>query len=81
MIQDDIINELQYIPEFKLVEIYEFIHNIRLGFGNQLAQNEFKIDKTRCLNTLAKIKQGDFSDFSEIEDIDLHIQHLKNEIN
>jgi hypothetical protein len=79
MIQDDIINELQYIPEAKLIEIYDFIHNIRIGLSKQLAQNEFKIDKTMCLNTLAKIKQGDYSGFSEIDDIDSHIKNLRNE--
>lgn len=35
MIQDDIINELKYIPEFKLIEIYDIIHSIRLKFGNE----------------------------------------------
>jgi hypothetical protein len=34
MIRDDIINELQYIPEFKLTEIYEIIHSMRLKFSN-----------------------------------------------
>ncbi|MFZ2725888.1 MAG: type II toxin-antitoxin system VapB family antitoxin [Methylococcaceae bacterium] len=44
-----------------------------------LQQQEFKIDKVLCLNTLEKIKQGDFSGFTEIEDIDFHIESLKNE--
>lgn len=37
MIQDDIINELQYIPETKLNELFELIHSFRLRFnsGNQ----------------------------------------------
>lgn len=38
MIQDDIINELQYIPEFKLIEIYDMIHSIRLKFSNETQQ-------------------------------------------
>jgi hypothetical protein len=35
MIQDDIINELQYIPETKLNELYELIHSFRLRFNNE----------------------------------------------
>lgn len=54
-------------------------------FKNKLKQlqesEEFKIDKTMCLNTLEKIKQGDYSGFSEIDDIDSHIKSLRNEIN
>ena len=81
MIQDDIINELQYIPESRLIELYDLVHNFRLGLTNPFFQiKEFEIDKTMCFNTLAKIKQGDFSGFSEIEDIDSHIQNIKNEI-
>jgi hypothetical protein len=34
-----------------------------------------------CLETLQKIKQGDLSSFSEIQDIEAHIANLKNEIN
>jgi mRNA-degrading endonuclease RelE of RelBE toxin-antitoxin system len=59
----------QYLSEFKtkLKQLQE--------------REEFKINKTLCLNTLAKIKQGDYSDFSEIDDIDSHIKTLRNEIN
>ena len=59
----------QYLGEFKskLKQLQE--------------SEEFKIDKTICLNTLAKIKQGDYSGFSEIDDIDSHIKSLRNEIN
>ena len=35
MIQDDIINELQYIPETKLRELYELIHSFRLRFNSE----------------------------------------------
>ncbi|MGZ8175383.1 MULTISPECIES: hypothetical protein [Methylobacter] len=35
MIQDDIIKELQYIPETKLNELYELIHSFRLRFSNE----------------------------------------------
>jgi hypothetical protein len=34
MIQDDIINELKYIPESELIKLYEFIHALRLKFDN-----------------------------------------------
>ncbi len=43
-------------------------------------EEEFKIDPEMCLKTLAKIKQGDFSGFTEIEDVDIYIQNLRNEI-
>ena len=35
MIHDDIIKELQYIPETRLNELYELIHSFRLGFNNE----------------------------------------------
>ena len=34
MIQDDIIKELQYIPETKLTELFDIIHSFRLRFNN-----------------------------------------------
>ena len=85
MIQDDIIKELQYIPEAKLIELYDLIHYFRLGLANEAAkqsslEKDFEIDKTMCLRTLEKIKQGDFSSFSEIDDVDGHIESLRNEI-
>lgn len=85
MIQDDIINELKYIPEAKLIELFDIIHYFRIGITSEIEKkssqiNEFEIDKTICLNTLQKIKKGDFSSFSEIDDIGSHIQSLKNEI-
>ncbi len=43
-------------------------------------EDELKIDPEMCLKTLAKIKQGDFSGFTEIEDVDIYIQNLRNEI-
>jgi hypothetical protein len=83
MIQDDIINELQYIPEAKLFELYDLIHYFRLGLSSekQAIDDDLKIDTEMCLKTLEKINQGDFSGFTEIEDIDAHIQNLKDEIN
>jgi len=85
MIQDDIINELQFIPEAKLKELYELIHSFRLKLNNDalnqtVETEDFKIDKALCLNSLKKITRGDFSSFTEIEDIEIHIQNLKNEI-
>lgn len=83
MIQDAIMNELQYIPEAKLFELYEFIHYFRLGLNSEkpAIENEFKIDPEMCLKTLDKIEQGDFSGFTEITDIKAHIESLKNEVN
>ncbi len=85
MIQDDIINELQYIPEAKLIELYDLIHYFRLGLNSESAKRSSQeeslgIDKTVCLSALEKIKQSDFSSFSEIDDVDAHIQNLRNEI-
>jgi hypothetical protein len=85
MIQDDIINELQYIPEAKLREIYDLIHYFRLGLTSETEKkafhnSELAIDVSMCLSTLQKIKQGDFSSFSAIDDIDAHINNLRNEI-
>ena len=86
MIQDDIIHELQYIPEAKLIELYDLIHYFRLGLNDEAAkqsaqEKDFEIDKTLCLSTLEKIKQGDFSSFSEIDDVETHIENLRHEIN
>jgi len=85
MIRDDIISELQYIPESKLIELYDLIHYFRLGLNSestkQSQEQDFAIDKAMCLETLQKIKQGDLSSFNEIGDIEAHIANLKNEIN
>mgnify|MGYP003326061627 CR=1 FL=1 len=85
MIKDDIINELQYIPESKLQALYELIHYFRLGINSEIVQEvsedeDLKIDKDQCLRTLQKIKQGDLSSFSEIGDVKTYIQDLKDEI-
>ena len=42
--------------------------------------DEFEIDLELFLQTLAKLKQGDFSNFTEIENIESHIQNLRNAI-
>jgi hypothetical protein len=76
MIQDDIMHELQFIPEAKLFELYDFIHYFRLGLNAE----KVSIDKTMCLETLRKIQKNDLTEFSEIDDINAHIQSLKNEI-
>jgi hypothetical protein len=85
MIQDDIISELKYIPEAKLFELYDLIHYFRLGLMSETEKKakdeDQKIDTAMCLTTLEKIKKGDFSGFTEIEDIEAHIQDLKNEVN
>ncbi len=85
MIQDDIINELQYIPESKLKALYDLIHYFRLGVNIEMEQQsteseDVKIDKNLCLSTLQKIKQGDLSSFTEIDDVKIYIQELKHEI-
>lgn len=85
MIKDDIINELDYIPENKLTALYELIHYFRLGLTGekekQPAENEFKIDTQACLSAYEKIKKGDRSELIEIGDVDQYIENLKYEIN
>ena len=85
MIQDDIISELKYIPEAKLFELYDLIHYFRLGLTSETEKKakdeDLTINTALCLTTLEKIKKGDFSGFTEIEDIESHIQDLKNEVN
>lgn len=50
MIQDDIINELQYVPEAKLNDLYELIHAFRLRF-NAESRNLAEPQKLAgCLN-------------------------------
>jgi len=85
MIKDDIIKELQYIPESKLQALYELIHYFRLGINSEISKEsredeDLKIDKDQCLRTLQKVKQRDLSGFSEIGNIKTYIQDLKDEI-
>jgi hypothetical protein len=85
MIKDDIINELQYIPESKLQALYDLIHYFRIEINSAIAQEsredeDLKIDKEQCLKTLQKVKQGDLSSFSEIDDVKTYIQNLQHEI-
>ncbi len=85
MIQDDIIQELQYIPESKLQDLYNLIHYFRLSVNSEIEtqldeDEDLKIDEDLCLNTLQKIKQGDLSGFSVIDDVKTYIQELKYEI-
>lgn len=64
---------------------YNIVYYFRVGFSRevvkQLSQKyDFEIDKSQCLNILKKIKQGDFSGFNEIDNVNAHIQNLRNEI-
>lgn len=49
MIQDDIINELQYIPETKLKELYELIHSFRLRFNSESRKQAEQQSLAGCL--------------------------------
>ncbi|EGW20929.1 hypothetical protein Mettu_4082 [Methylobacter tundripaludum SV96] len=53
---------------------------VRKAVKSSLQQDDFATDKALCLNVLKKIAQGDFSSFSEINDVDAHIQSLRNEL-
>ena len=82
-IQQQIMQELQGIPEPKLLEIYDLIHYFKLGLLKEVAKQvdeDLKIDPEICLKTLEKIKQGEFSEFTEIKNIEVHVQNLKDEI-
>lgn len=82
MIQDAIINELQYIPEAKLFELYDFIHYFRLGLNSEkkAVEDEFKIDPQACLAAFEKIKRGDRTGLTEITDVKEYIANLRHEI-
>ncbi|MDD5269218.1 MAG: hypothetical protein PHO08_19215 [Methylococcales bacterium] len=43
-------------------------------------EDDIKINKQHCLNTLEKIKNEGLSDFNAITDIDNHIKDLQNAI-
>ncbi|MDO9140551.1 MAG: hypothetical protein Q7U38_09520 [Methylobacter sp.] len=47
IIQEDIINVLQYIPEAKLIEIYDLIHEVRkeLDLDNNRVYINTELDK------------------------------------
>ena len=85
MIKDDIINELDYIPEANLSALYDLIHYFRLGLTGekekQSSENEFKIDVQACLSAYEKNKKGDRSELIEIGDVDQYIENLRDEIN
>jgi hypothetical protein len=49
MIKDDIINELQYIPEAKLIEIYDIVHYFRLKFNNETPKQGIQKNLAGCL--------------------------------
>jgi len=48
--------------------------------NNHSQDDDFAIDESICLKALEKIKRGNFSGFSEIDDVDAYIQNLRNEI-
>ncbi|MDD2722992.1 MAG: hypothetical protein PHH59_03090 [Methylovulum sp.] len=49
MIQDDIINELQYIPETQLSELYELIHAFRLKLNSESRRTAEQQTLAGCL--------------------------------
>lgn len=73
MIQHDIINELQHIPEIELIEIYNFIHSIRLKFSNESQQpiinsnQEMALVKTKFEATPAFNLWKDRDDMQDVE--------------
>jgi len=44
----------------------------------QISDNNFQIDKNHCIKTLNKINRGEIEDFQIIDDVDVHIEELKN---
>jgi hypothetical protein len=53
MIRDDIINELQYIPEANLSELYELIHSFRLRFNSESPKQAEQQALAGCLKEYA----------------------------
>jgi hypothetical protein len=49
MIKDDIINELQYIPESRLTEIYDIVHYFRLKFNSETPKQGIQKNLAGCL--------------------------------
>ncbi len=69
---------------FIQTEVKKFEEKLRKAKVNVkeiIEEEDLKIDTAMCLKTLEKIKRGDFSGFTEITDIDAHIQSLKDDIN
>ena len=56
------------------------VHQTNRDFIMIQEDEDLKIDENLCLRTLQKIKQGDLSSFSKIDDIKTYIQNLKYEI-
>ena len=54
MIQDDIIKELQYIPETSLNELYELIHSFRLRFNNENRKSAEDPSLAGCLKSYSE---------------------------
>jgi len=82
--QQQLFEEITLLPTEKYPEIYDLIHYYRLELENKKsnqAENDLKIDSQMCLKTLEKVKQGDLSGFSEINDIEAYVENLRNEIN
>lgn len=53
MIQDDIINELQFLPEQQLQEVYAIIHALRLSLNNNCAVHAAPKTLAGCLQAFA----------------------------
>ena len=53
MIKDDIISELQCIPETKLTELYELIHSFRLKFSTDSQKTAKHQNLAGCLQEYA----------------------------
>ena len=55
MIQDDIIKELQYIPEARLNELYELIHSFRLRFNSEGRKSVQESSLAGCLKSYSDL--------------------------
>lgn len=74
MIEQQVIAELQQIPEHKLLEIYDLIHYFRLGIAHE---NQVKQSQKRQLGSLSKLGQSQNKTYRIPDDFNEPLDDLK----
>lgn len=80
MLQRDIINELEHIPEVKLVEIYNFIHSIRLKLSNESQQPTIQSNKETASRKMKFEETPAFNlwkDRDDMQDVENYVANLR----
>ena len=60
--------------------VQQCIGELKIKLKQLQEREEFKINEQACLEALAKIKQGNKSTLTPIDNINAYIENLKNEI-